>query len=156
VSDTPPEIEELERLQILAEFRYELRKFLHFSETCATQTGLQPQQHQLLLQVAGAPAETLPTISYVADRLGLRHHTAVELSKRCEEAGLVERTRDEIDHRRVILKLTASGQTILNALSNDHSRELHELAPRMIRALTRIRNTNHHTAHNRAEGGSRA
>ena len=126
-------------LQPLADFRYELRKFLHFSEQCATQAGLQPQQHQLLLQIAGAADTTLVTISYIAERLGLRHHTAVELSKRCEEAGLLRRASDPIDRRRVILHLTAAGNKVLQALSDDHARELHDLAPRMIRALTRIR-----------------
>ena len=131
------DILESERLQTLAEFRYELRKFLKFSEQCSSQAALQPQQHQLLLQIAGAPPTTLVTVSYVAERLGLKHHTAVELSKRCEEAGLVRRVHDGTDRRRVVLDLTASGRRILGVLSEDHARELYELAPRMIRALTR-------------------
>jgi DNA-binding MarR family transcriptional regulator len=132
---------EWERLQTLAEFRYELRKFLHFSEQRSIEAGLQPQQQQLLLQTAGAPPTALVTVSYVAERLGLRHNTAVELSKRCEEAGLVHRTHDSTDRRRVVLELTSSGRKILGALSEDHARELYELAPTMIRALTRIRNS---------------
>ena len=62
------------RLRNLADFRYELRRFLQFSEGCASEAGLHPQQHQLLLQLAGAPAETETTVSYAAERLGLRHH----------------------------------------------------------------------------------
>jgi hypothetical protein len=70
-------------LRTLAEFRYELRQFLHFSECAATEAGLQPQQHQLLLQVAGAPEGETVTIAYAAQRLSLRHHSVVELAKSC-------------------------------------------------------------------------
>jgi DNA-binding MarR family transcriptional regulator len=146
VKNAAADILESERLQTLAEFRYELRKFLKFSEQCSSQAALQPQQHQLLLQIAGAPPTTLVTVSYVAERLGLKHHTAVELSKRCEEAGLVRRVHDGTDRRRVVLDLTASGRRILGVLSEDHARELYEQAPRMIRALTRIRNSIEHVA----------
>ena len=79
------------QLKTLAEFRHRLRLFLQFSENAAQKLGLQPQQHQLLLQIAGAPDGTATTVGYVAERLGLRHNTAVELSNRCEEAGLIKR-----------------------------------------------------------------
>jgi DNA-binding MarR family transcriptional regulator len=141
MADAAPALSEGDaRLKMLAEFRYELRKFLSFSEICATHAGLQPQQHQLLLQIAGAPPSASVTISYIAERLGLKHHTAVELSKRCEESGLVRRAQDAFDRRCVILEVTTAGRKVLESLSEDHARELHELAPRMIQALTRIRN----------------
>jgi DNA-binding MarR family transcriptional regulator len=126
------------RLQNLAEFRYELRRFLQFSESCAAEAGLHPQQHQLLLQLAGAPDEVETTMSYAAERLGLRHHTVVELSKRCEEAGLVHRNQDLNDRRRIQLQVTAKGHRVLRVLSEDHERELNELGPRLIRTLSRI------------------
>jgi DNA-binding MarR family transcriptional regulator len=128
-----------QRLQTLAEFRYALRQFLHFSETCSTDAGLHPQQHQLLLHIAGAPDGAETTISYIAERLGLRHHTVVELSKRCEEAGLIHRKHDTPDRRCVTLHVTPKGHRVLRALSDDHERELHELAPKLIRALKLIR-----------------
>lgn len=128
----------LPQLQVLAEFRHELRNFLHFSELAAAQFDLQPQQHQLLLQIAGAPAGTVPTIGYVAERLGLRHHTTVELSKRCEEAGLIARRHQGEDRRCVLLRLTRAGDRLLKALSVAHARELNVLAPRLICALKRI------------------
>jgi len=46
----------LPQIKKLAEFRHRLRLFLQFSENAAEKLGLQPQQHQLLLQIAGAPA----------------------------------------------------------------------------------------------------
>ena len=69
-------------VHILAEFRYQLRTFLQFSEQAAHEVRLRPQQHQLLLQVAGAPERTAASIAYVAGRLGLRHNSAVELVNR--------------------------------------------------------------------------
>ena len=131
--------ESRQRLQSLAEFRYTLRKFLHFSEQAAAQSSLQPQQHQLMLQIAGAPDGVDTTISYVAERLGLRHNSVVELSKRCADAGLVERLQNNPDHRYVILRLTPAGHRALNALSDAHAKELYELAPQLVGALRRIR-----------------
>ena len=128
-------------IQHLAKFRREIRRFLQFSEQAAAAAGLQPQQHQLLLQIAGAPDSTLVTISYVADVMSLRHHTVVELSKRCELAGLVRRTHDPADRRCVVLELTAQGNRALRRLSDVHSQQLRELAPSLIQALTRIRNS---------------
>jgi DNA-binding MarR family transcriptional regulator len=137
------------RLQNLAEFRYELRRFLQFSESCAAEAGLHPQQHQLLLQLAGAPDEVEATVSYAAERLGLRHHTVVELSKRCEEAGLIHRNQDLNDRRRIQLQVTAKGHRILRVLSEDHERELYELGPRLIRALSLICGPDKHTTSGR-------
>ncbi len=125
-------------LRELAEFRYQLRRFLLFSEEAACRRDLPAQQHQLLLQVAGAAEGVETTVSYVAERLGLRHHSAVELSKRCEETGLMERRHDLADGRRVLLRLTAEGERVLRALAEDHARELHDLAPRLVKALRRI------------------
>src|ERR1700678_1919082 len=132
------QLEDRLRLQNLAEFRYELRQFLQFSEGCSAEAGLHPQQHQLLLQLAGAPDEVETTVSYAAERLGLRHHTVVELSKRCEEAGLIHRDQDTNDRRRIQLRVTAKGLRVLRILSENHARELYELAPRLIGALSMI------------------
>ena len=128
-------------IQLLAKFRREIRRFLQFSENAAATSGLQPQQHQLLLQIAGAPDDTPVTIGYIAEVLCLRHHTAVELSKRCELAGLVRRTNDPNDRRCVLLELTAQGNRALRQLSDVHSQQLRELAPSLIQALKRIQNS---------------
>src|SRR5271166_4474944 len=94
----------------LADFRYALRTFLHFSESAALHAGLRPQQHQLLLQVAGAP-DTLPvTIAYAAGRLGLKHNSVVELVDRSQREGLLARTADKHDKRRAILQVTGKGR----------------------------------------------
>ena len=125
-------------LKTLAEFRYELRRFLLFSECAALEAGLQPQQHQLLLQVAGAPENMAVTIAYAAERLGLKHNSAVEHVDRSEREGLLERTADVNDKRRAILRVTRKGKLVLGRLAGSHAEELNELAPRLTGALKHI------------------
>src|SRR5580700_7929973 len=122
-------------LETLAEFRYQLRRFLLFSESAALDAGLQPQQHQLLLQVAGAPEPAAVTIAYAAERLGLKHNSTVELVDRSEREGLLERMADVDDKRRAILRVTRKGRLVLGRLAEDHAKELNELAPRLASAL---------------------
>lgn len=125
-------------LQALAEFRYQLRSFLLLSEQAAAEAHLQPQQHQLLLQIAGAPAGSSPSIAYAAERLGLRHHSVVELADRSVAEGLLLRSEDPLDRRRVILSITKKGRAILHTLSEYHAHELRDLGPRLIRSLKHI------------------
>ena len=127
-----------EQIIALAAFRACMLRFLRFSEQAASRVGLLPQQHQLLLQIAGAPAGKLVTVAYLAERLQLRHHSAVELCKRCEAGGLVLRTRLADNRRFVVLELTASGRKLLDKLSTDHTQELTALAPELIASLHRI------------------
>jgi DNA-binding MarR family transcriptional regulator len=133
------EMEQSEHLlSTLAEFRFELRQFLLFSEGASLEAGLQPQQHQLLLQVAGAAEGTAVTIAYAASRLGLKHNSTVELVDRSEREELIERKTDKDDKRRAILHLTRKGRHVLHKLSADHARELNEMAPRLVRTLRRV------------------
>lgn len=125
----------------LAEFRHQLRTFLHASEDAAHQAGLHPQQHQLLLAVAAVSPEVCPSIAYAADLLGLKHNSAVELVDRCEKEGLLQRTTDPGDGRRVCLRVTSRGQKVLDRLSHVHLRELNSLAPHLIEALQKVLKT---------------
>jgi DNA-binding MarR family transcriptional regulator len=125
-------------IRTLADFRFELRRFLHFSEQAAIDAGLQPQQHQLLLQVAGAPEDATVTIAYAAERLGLKHNSAVELVDRSVREDLLERTEDPADRRRAILRVTRKGHRVLSRLSGEHARELTQAAPRLVRTLQHI------------------
>jgi DNA-binding MarR family transcriptional regulator len=125
-------------IQALAEFRYHLRGFLLFSEQVAQEHDLHPRQHQLLLQIAGAPGGRAATIGYVAERLGLRQNSVVELADRCVALGLVRRVEDPADRRRTILSVTGKGTAMLDAMSESHARELDEFGPQLIAALERI------------------
>src|SRR5262245_44158964 len=87
--------------EMLAAFRYALRQFLHFSETAAAAQGLTPQQHQALLAIMGFPGRTQVTIGELADRLRIRHHSAVGLVDRLQALGLVQRESARTDRRQV-------------------------------------------------------
>lgn len=137
-------------IRLLAEFRYTLREFLHFSEEAATRVGLRPQQHQLLLQVAGAPQSEAVTIAYIAERLRLRHHSVAELVTRSEREGLLVRTVDTVDRRRAVLRVTQKGKLALGRLAGDHARELKEMAPRLAKALKRVETFTQTTADSKA------
>jgi DNA-binding MarR family transcriptional regulator len=126
-------------IRTLADFRYEMRRFYQFSEQAALSAGVQPRQYQLLLQVAAASAHDTVTIAYLAERLGLKHNSTVELVDRSEHEGLVARFEDSADRRRTILRVTRKGHQLMNRLAGQHARELNEVAPRFIQALEDIR-----------------
>ncbi len=147
---------EVDLLRRLAEFRHELLGFLHFSQKAAEAVGLQPQQHQLLLQLAGAPEGADSSIAYLSERLGLRHNSAGELVDRCVESGLVRREQDALDGRRVVVKITEKGLRLLQRLSQDHARELNELGPRLVRSLRRIQTARHGAAHGATDAATDA
>jgi len=119
----------------LAEMRYQIRRFLHFSEQAAREADFTPQQHQLLLALKGLPTGRQATISELAERLQLQHHSTVELIDRLVERGLIARLRDDIDRRRVIIQLTPQGEHLLVNLSLLHCTELQTAGPALVRAL---------------------
>jgi DNA-binding MarR family transcriptional regulator len=122
----------------LAAFRYEIRKFLAFSEQAARDAGIEPQQHQLLLAVRGLPEGSRPTIGTIAERLCVKHHTAVALVDKLETIGLVTRERSSEDRREVLLRLTHAGDRVLRTLSSLHRQQLQSAGPEVIRALRDI------------------
>lgn len=117
--------------RLLAEFRYVLRRFLAFSERAAQDAGLAPQQHQALLAIKGHADSGAPTIGALAERLAIRHHSAVGLVDRLVEAGFVKRTTTEADRRRVTLSLTRKGEDVLAKLSSAHRAELRRVTPEL-------------------------
>lgn len=114
----------------LADFRYAVRHFLEFSDKAAKTEGLTPQQHQALLVIRGSEG-AVANVSRLAERLCLRHHTAVELAQRLEGAGLISRSQNEADRREIMLALTAEGEGKLAILTQAHRRELRQIGPRM-------------------------
>ncbi len=123
--------------QALAEFRFELRRFLAFSEEAARSAGLEPQQHMFLLMLKGLPDHLRPTIGELAGRMQIQPHSAVELVDRLERRGLVQRQRDRFDRRQVIVRLTAEGEELLRDLSLHHRDVLRTSG----RALARVLNS---------------
>jgi len=119
----------------LAEFRYRVRQFLHFSEGAARDAGINPAQHQLLLALRGIPAGTAPSVGNLAKRLMLRHHSAVELIDRLEHRGFVRRAPSGFDRRQVLIEITAAGERVLERLSLIHRAELRSAGASLMRAL---------------------
>ena len=130
--------ESIPRLAELAEFRYQLRTFLSFSESASEACGIAAQQYQLMQVIGAVPPERQASISYIADRMILRHNSTVELVDRAERAGLVERRHDEHDLRRSLVQLTPQGWAILQKLVALHLEELHLHAESMMRALRKV------------------
>jgi DNA-binding MarR family transcriptional regulator len=123
----------------LAEFRYQLRSFLAFSEQAVRTVDLEPQQHQLLLALQALSIQGgKVTIGDLAVWLKIQHHSTVELVKRMVERDLLERTRDEIDQRRILVTLTPYGEEVLRKLSLIHIAELRSTGPALVRALQAI------------------
>jgi DNA-binding MarR family transcriptional regulator len=118
----------------LAGFRFELRRFLHFSEEAAADAGLTPQQHQALLAVRARGEEGM-LVGDLAERLMLRPHSASELVKRLGEHGLVERRPGSADRRQVHIALTGRARDLLASLSASHKAELRRLRPLLQRLL---------------------
>jgi len=113
--------------EALSEFRYQLRRFLHFSEAAATEAGLTPLQYLLMLHVRGFPGREWATVGELAERLQMKHHGTVALLTRCEEAGLVVRRKSTADRRRVEVYLEPKGLAQLERLAALHQAELHSL-----------------------------
>ena len=119
----------------LAEFRYQIRRFLNTSEQAARAAGLEPQQYLLLLALRGLPEGKQATILTLAERLQLRHHSVVGLIDRLEKRGLVRRVRGKEDRRKVLISLTARGEQILGNLARKRLAELRATGPELVRAL---------------------
>lgn len=113
--------------EALSEFRYQLRRFLHFSETAAKEAGLTPLQYLLMLHVRGFPGRDWATVNELSDRLQMQHHGVVALLTRCEEAGLVLRQKSKTDRRMVEVHLQAKGAAQLERLAALHDAELRSL-----------------------------
>lgn len=122
----------------LANFRYAVRRFLRFSEEAAAEVGLTPQQHQALLAIEGFPSRNYVTITELAERLQLRHHSVIGLANRLGKLGLLLREGDATDKRLVILRLSPAGKAILARLSAIHKRHLQTVGPEFEHLLSSL------------------
>ena len=124
--------------QALAEFRYQIRKFLHFSDAAVYEAGLERGQYQMMLAIKGLPERVRPRIREVAQRMRIQHHSAVELINRLEAGGYVRRERGLDDRREVLLGLTPKGERVLEELATHHHEQLRSAAPDLVAALRRV------------------
>ncbi|MFI5268745.1 MAG: MarR family winged helix-turn-helix transcriptional regulator [Chloroflexota bacterium] len=113
--------------EAMAEYRYAIRRFLRFSEDAARESGVTPQQYQLLLAIKGYPNREHANITEIAERMQLDHHSAVGLIDRTEERGLVRRVQDQDDRRQVKIHLTSDGEALLSRLAQVHREQLRRM-----------------------------
>ena len=125
-------------LPALAEFRYQIRRFLNFSKRAANASGLEAQQHQMLLVIASTPPGQVSHVGRLAQRLFLHHNTAVELVNRLERRRLARRVASPDDRRRVGVVITPRGNALLARLTRHHLAELRTAGPQLIRALQAV------------------
>jgi DNA-binding MarR family transcriptional regulator len=137
----------------LGEFRYQVRRFLRHMEEATRALDANPQQYQLVLAVKGLPRDVTPTISQLAERMQLNHNSMVELVDRCEENGLLRRTRSGTDRRQVTLSITPEGEALLRKLGAAARQELREMGPTLVDSVLRL--TGETAASKSRAGGSR-
>jgi DNA-binding MarR family transcriptional regulator len=141
--------------QSLAELRYQIRRFLHFSEEASRKADLEPRQHQLMLAIKGLPQGVRPRIGELAERLQIQHHSTVELVNRLASGGYVRRERGGQDRREVLLSLTPKGEKVLKELSLHHRAELRTQGPALIAALRRAIHMSKNNGGSAAKSASR-
>ena len=125
--------------QALAEFRYQIRRFLYALAKMRRATLIvEPQQHQLMLAVKGGPDEVTTPIVYLAERLQIQHHSAVELIDRLVNKGMLRRKRGNEDRREVHVELTAKGERVLDELTRHTRAEIRTAAPALVDTLRKL------------------
>jgi DNA-binding MarR family transcriptional regulator len=113
--------------EALSEFRYQLRRFVHFSEAAARREGLTPLQYMVLLHVRGFPGRDWATVGELADRMQMKHNATVALLTRCEALKLVQRRRSKTDGRVMEVHVLPAGERHLLHLAALHQSELRSL-----------------------------
>jgi DNA-binding MarR family transcriptional regulator len=127
-----------EEYRALAELRYRIRNFLSEGDAAARAAGLEPQQYLLLLMIRGLPNGKEATIRTLAERLALKHHSAVELIDRLEAHGYVRRSRGRDDRRRVLVSLLARGERMLEDVARQRINELRSYGHQLVRAIDQL------------------
>ena len=126
----------------LAELRYQIRLFLAYRDWTARKAGLEPQQYQMLLAIKGKPPGTEVTIGMLAERMLVRHHSAVEMIDRLAARGLVSRERHKGDQRKILVRLTPKGDSVLRALATSSREELMSSGTALTQVLQKLLSRN--------------
>lgn len=110
--------------ETLSNFRYQLRRFIHWSEDLTRRAGVTNLQYLLMLHVRGFAGREWATITELAERLQSKHHGVVALVTRCEKLGFVKRRPGRSDGREVEIHLTEKGERAVERLARAHREEL--------------------------------
>jgi DNA-binding MarR family transcriptional regulator len=122
----------------LAAFRMALRQFLHFSDVAAAEAGLTTQHYQAMLILRACPEGARVTINDLARQLFIKHNSAVGLVDRLVGEGLASREASSTDRRKVELRLSARGRSVLAKLAGMHRGELERLGPMLERVIADV------------------
>jgi DNA-binding MarR family transcriptional regulator len=123
--------------EALARFRYGLRVFLAFSDMNAKNAGVTSQQYQALLAIKGYSNQAPMHVGELSRLLLTKHHTTVELVDRLMKLGLLQRSVDPKDKRRVLVTLTKKGQSRLQKVAAIHFEHLGS-SSRMLRRISNL------------------
>lgn len=113
-----------EEFETLSNFRYQLRRFIRWSEQLTRQAGVTNLQYLLMLHIKGFAGRDWATITELAERLQAQHHGVVALVSRCEKLGFVLRRPGRLDGREVEVHLTRKGEKMIERLARQHRDEL--------------------------------
>lgn len=152
---SPRQLQEAEYIA-LAEFRYQLRRFLRHMEEEVRESGVNPQQYQLVLAIKGLPRNDVPSISRLAERMQLNHNSMVELVDRCEERSLLKRVRSGKDRRQVTLAITPEGEALLRRLGFAAHQELRNIGPMLVESVLRLIQNGRASRDSRSRGRRRS
>jgi DNA-binding MarR family transcriptional regulator len=122
----------------LAELRYRIRHFVQEGDVAAQRSNLEPQQYLMLLAIRGLPQGATATIRTLAERMALKHHSAVELIDRLESHGLACRIRSEGDKREVRVSLLPQGSKLLDRVARHRLSELKASGAALANAITTL------------------
>jgi DNA-binding MarR family transcriptional regulator len=122
----------------LAELRYQVRRFLSESDHAARRIGLEPQQYLLLLMLRGLPDGIAPSVRVLAERLGLKHNSTVELINRMEARGYVQRSRNPRDGRQVLILIASPGQKLLERVAGQRINDVRSRGAELVDAMAAL------------------
>jgi DNA-binding MarR family transcriptional regulator len=122
----------------LAELRYRIRHFIQEGDAAAQRANLEPQQYLMLLAIRGLPQRAPATIRTLAERMAVKHHSAVELIDRLESHGLARRSRSAGDKREVRVSLMPRGSKLLERVARERLSELKASGAALANAITAL------------------
>lgn len=102
----------------IAEARYAIRKVFRIVDEQARSVGLDPLEHQALVQVYGSP-EQMRQVNSVASRLDIAPAFASRMLKQLEAKGYVERRSSAADRRVTEVHMTEAGRDVLRLIDSE-------------------------------------
>ena len=101
----------------VAQARHVIRRIFRIIDEQARQLGLEPLEHQALLQIYGATGDTV-SINRVAERVDIAPAFASRLIRALEGKGLVTRSQSQSDRRVTTVTATDEGVRLLQAIDD--------------------------------------